>query len=128
MDSKTENITYLEYVAYGHNEKPKMLSAEGVANLVGPGWKQIVLDLCDELRTKHNWDGNLYQIKEKFGGLRFYAGGFDPEGRAAIDKAENLSYTVCDVCGDPGVPRGGGWVRTLCNLHAEGRKQFEWSR
>jgi hypothetical protein len=121
MASKTN-----AYIAYGDSEKPPLITPEQLAEHVGPGWKDLILDLCSELRTVHGWDGNIYQIKEKFGGLRFYADGFEPEGRSAIASAEGKSYTICEECGDPGVPRGGGWVKTFCNKHAGKRKKIEW--
>lgn len=70
------------------------------------------------------------QVKEKFGGLRFYfhfeqnpdAVDVDKEYtdeickeiRGAVDFAESLSFKICEECGAPGKIRGGGWVRTLC--------------
>ena len=59
------------------------------------------------------------QVKEKFGGLRFYV-------RAATDKhynfisfAESMSYRTCEVCGAPGKRYTNGWHTTLCDIHAE---------
>ena len=71
----------------------------------------------------------IVQIKEKFGGLRIY---YDLDPNADIDEvnedfrdkieeiiynAENESYTTCEVCGEEGKPRKGGWIKTLCNDH-----------
>jgi hypothetical protein len=57
------------------------------------------------------------QIKEKYGGLRFYYDGGTPEVAAYIDFAEFHSERICDVCGAPGKPRGNGWIRTVCDQH-----------
>ncbi len=63
----------------------------------------------------------LVQVKEKFGGLRFYADGGSSELQAQIELAEAMSYRTCETCGAPGVPRRGGWIRTLCDAHAAER-------
>lgn len=75
------------------------------------------------------------QVKEKFGGLRFYyhfesnpdAVDVDQEYtkeickeiQGAVDFAESLSFKICEECGNPGKVRGGGWVRTLCATDCE---------
>jgi len=58
------------------------------------------------------------QVKEKFGGLRFYV-------QAATDKhyhymsfAESMSYRTCEECGAPGKTYTDGWHTTLCDVHA----------
>lgn len=96
---------------------------------VGDGWKPIVEPLikkCLEL------GGNVDQVKEKFGGLRFYYTPgtsyddpqweeFDKEVKAAEEKCDE----TCEVCGKPGYARGGGWIKTLCDEHANGRLKLE---
>ena len=57
----------------------------------------------------------IHQIKEKFGGLRFYVGPASDSLLNAIEDAESLSFTICEDCGEPGKTRGGGWIRTLCD-------------
>lgn len=59
------------------------------------------------------------QVKEKFGGLRFYHVNGDEFVMGAIALAEKMSYTICEECGAASKTRGGGWVRTLCDEHAE---------
>ena len=63
------------------------------------------------------------QVKEKFGGLRFYIVGGDDYIRGLIDFAEAMSYDICEVCGEKGHLRNDKpWIRTLCDKHAEERK------
>lgn len=59
------------------------------------------------------------QIKEKFGTLRFYYQGGDNKIAGMVCMAESLSERVCEVCGSPGEPRGGGWIKTLCEDHVK---------
>ena len=62
------------------------------------------------------------QIKEKFGGLRFYVDGGDEFVRGAIWLAESLSMKICEECGATGERRSGGWIRTLCDTHEAERQ------
>lgn len=57
------------------------------------------------------------QIKEKFGGLRFYCDGGDEFTEGLIQMAEMMADCTCEVCGKPGSTRGGGWIKTLCDEH-----------
>jgi len=59
------------------------------------------------------------QVKEKYGGLRFYVHGASDEQYAIIRFAEAMSYRTCDVCGDKGKSNGGGWVTTRCKKHKD---------
>jgi len=82
------------------------------------GWKTIVFTLCSCINgyTKR-YPGikvTVEQIKEKFGGLRFYYSGGDDNIRGMVYLAEELSYTVCEVTGNPGkLCRSGAWFKTL---------------
>jgi len=97
----------------------------------GIGWYNLIYTLtnCIDRRLEHlNKDGGnrkviIAQIKEKFGGLRYYADGdIDEQMDGMIDFAESLSYTICEECGAPGKLRSGGWLRTLCDKHEEERQ------
>lgn len=63
------------------------------------------------------------QVKEKFGGLRFYADGGDKTTDAYIEMAEALADVTCEQCGAPGKKVSGGWIVTLCDQHAAIRNQ-----
>lgn len=67
------------------------------------------------------------QIKEKFGGLRFYVHGADSTIHNYITMAESMSYRMCEVCGAPGKVYRDGWHTTLCPVHAaeNGRTDIE---
>jgi hypothetical protein len=67
---------------------------------------------CEQYRHPHP---RASQIKEKFGGLRFYMTHATDKMYDLINEAERKSYTTCEVCGAPGEERGGGWIRTLCD-------------
>jgi hypothetical protein len=81
---------------------------EDALNCVGPGWAKIITRLY-ELYDKHGVA--IEQIKEKFGGLRFYISEAPDEVHNAITEAEKESYTICEDCGKPGKIRNGSWLR-----------------
>jgi hypothetical protein len=55
------------------------------------------------------------QVKEKFGGLRFYVQGASDVQYAVINWAESLSYHICEKCGSTkNIGQTQGWITTLC--------------
>jgi hypothetical protein len=73
-------------------------------------------DTSIEVTPKVNWI-EVNQIKEKFGGLRFYYSGGDDEISGMVRMAEVWADHSCETCGDRGKRRSGGWIRTLCDKH-----------
>ena len=62
------------------------------------------------------WDGKVDQVKEKFGGLRFYiATGSEPIWQL-IQQMESQSYDVCELCGTSpaAINRTRYWLKTFC--------------
>jgi hypothetical protein len=79
----------------------------------GDGWYNII-DVVSELLTKNNPKAVASQVKEKFGGLRYYYSGFTEYSSGVVGMAEHISMQTCDRCGAPGKKRPGGWVTTMC--------------
>jgi len=70
---------------------------------------------------------NIDQIKEKFGGLRFYYSGGDDFIFGAVSLAENMSYKICECCGTTkNIGQTKGWITTLCKECAEKNKNIIW--
>ena len=63
------------------------------------------------------------QVKEKYGGLRFYVFGGDDKIDALISFAESMSECTCEECGRPGTQNVGGWIRTLCDICRGGQNE-----
>lgn len=80
----------------------------------GAGWGALIQPLIEECKAK---GVPIFQVKEKFGALRFYVDGGDPDLCHRISLAEEQSQYTCEVCGAPGVLRNGGWLKTLCEKH-----------
>lgn len=87
---------------------------------VGPGWHNLLSNLFSKMRAA-GWDGNVHQVKEKFGQLRVYIGEGNGKVHDLIWNVQSESGTICEECGDPGRCSGWGrgWVRTLCEKHGE---------
>ena len=69
----------------------------------------------------------IAQIKEKFGGLRFYYDGGDEYISGMVLMAESWAGHTCERCGNVGKQRSGGWIRTLCDTH-EAEYQAKWAK
>ena len=108
----------------------------------GDGWYDILRMLCSNIQEHIDWvNGSrerllkdnphnmkirdevqqvvAVQVKEKFGALRFYYNGGDDYIRGLVSMAESMSAATCEECGNRGFMRTGGWIRTLCDTHAE---------
>jgi hypothetical protein len=92
------------------------------------GWSTLLDDLMTDMERVMEESGEditlrVFQIKEKFGGLRFYAdvdGSVEIAGALAalVSEAERRSYSICEVCGAEGeLRRERSWIRTLCDTH-----------
>jgi ribosomal protein L3 len=68
--------------------------------------------------------GTVTQVKEKFGGLRFYIGTGTPEIWNRISQAETESEETCQTCGKPGKISTWDrwWLLCFCPEHGEERK------
>lgn len=55
------------------------------------------------------------QVKEKFGGLRFYYTGGDDVIHGMVWLAESMSYNTCEICGSTkNIGRTKGWIKVIC--------------
>jgi hypothetical protein len=114
--------------------KPKrpFYSFEGFGIECGKGWYDILDRLCtniEQILDRDVKDLKLHfyitQIKEKFGGLRFYTSCCTDEIEMFIRAAEKESYKTCEECGRPGKCNKGGWLSVLCDKCKEERdKRF----
>lgn len=95
----------LDYIALGHT---------------GKGWNTIISALNERLEALAP-DYTILQIKEKFGGLRYYiAASHEDALYHIIAEAEELSLLTCEDCGTTDEvetkSNGGpfGWIKTFC--------------
>ena len=105
----------------------------------GDGWFDIIDKLCSLLDQEAKNEAYRLpeeeamlnypvasQVKEKFGGLRFYIYGGNERMRGMISMAENFSFKICEGCGNKGSKKGKGWLYTMCNpcWHQYETRQF----
>lgn len=117
----------------------------------GDGWYQILDSLCSNIQSHIDWSHKskehtlkwnesnpdnqrevkepviqvvAVQVKEKFGGLRFYYDGGDDVVYGMVRMAESWAARTCEECGQPGKIRNGGWIRTLCDEHEAERQAY----
>lgn len=102
------------------NRYPKIFSLRRPFEC-GDGWFDLIDRLC--ARIQFHLDKNpvlaqveALQVKEKFGGLRFYTNLADNDVASFIGEAEDESMDICEVCSSTHdvETRGPGWIRTLC--------------
>ena len=95
------------------------------------GTKTVTQEEIDEAKAKMDEEMEkvpvAVQIKEKFGGLRFYYSGGDEYIDGMVRMAEVWAGQTCETCGNVGKRRDGGWIRTLCDTH-EAEYQAKWSK
>ena len=98
------------------------------------GWFDILWRLCQDLEPMvaiEEAGGQKFevlQVKEKFGGLRFYVNCRGNEAMSQrIGIAADESFRTCEVCGQSGTLRENRSIKTLCDEHddsARGGRQL----
>jgi hypothetical protein len=113
-----------DIIHYPEEIRKRVDDGMGCGSAIGEGWYDIIRELDAELAALYP-DYVVHQVKEKFGGLRYYIGTvpkdvFDAMYEA-IGAAEAKADVTCDVCGEPGkIGRVGQWlIATRCEKHKE---------
>jgi len=116
----------------------------------GDGWYNIIDNLCSMIMN-HNRNLNrsieydiekgkateadlvpviqATQVKEKFGGLRFYTNSTDEYVEGLVGMAEAMSECTCEECGNIGSQNENGWIVTLCDpcrMERDKKRSNEW--
>lgn len=87
---------------------------------VGLGWTLLI----KKLWAAKPAETIVVQVKEKFGGLRFYTYHSTAEFNELIRQVEDESYRTCEECGAAGVlDQSHYWVKTLCPVHTADRNE-----
>ena len=116
---------------------PAMFSQPYGGIACGEGWWPIIETLCGIINGHIKWKNTdtevvpqvvVMQIKEKFGGLRFYYEGGDEQIRGMVYMAEALADKICEDCGAPATKKTSGWIKTVCDTHFEQREAARKAR
>lgn len=89
------------------------------------GWRkafgiQLAEDIKRELKQKNIKNYIVQQVKEKYGGLRWY----DNFRLDCISKYERLSERTCIICGKPATKISNGWICPYCDKCADKYKNY----
>jgi hypothetical protein len=126
-----EEQEFKDYEAFANKMEtayPKMFEGKYGGFAVGKGWYPILERLCSNIQHHIEWKNKdsevcpqvvVLQVKEKFGGLRFYYQGGDEYISGLVSMAESWAGIACETCGNPGTRRGGGWIYTACDTHTK---------
>lgn len=129
---------YEDFEKYMNEKYPKMFSHPYGGIDIGIGWHRVIESLCGKIQSHLDWANKqaqnypvrcqpveqvvVHQIKEKFGGLRFYYHGGDEQVSGMVRMAEVWAENACETCGSPATLRSDGWLRTLCDDHEAERQ------
>jgi len=97
----------------------------------GGGWFEPIYKLSKKLENLNKKSESpdkpvviADQVKEKFGGLRFYVSFGENTSEETIKQidqwiceAETECDNICEVCGESPVQRTSGYIQTLCEKH-----------
>ena len=153
MNSKNTSHFFKKYPKiFGGKDKPITESLIPFGLECGNGWYWLIDQLCQsiqshvdnieesaKIRNSARLTGSVLgppeetdrqvvaeQVKEKFGGLRFYVEKADDEVYGMIELAEHMSYSICERCGSNNAsPNSDGWIRTLCPKCRKAREAGE---
>ena len=96
------------------------------------GWRKAFgLDLCKELKEsliKENYldKYRITDIKEKYGGLRWYdCGAPEDFSRKILPKYVKKSLYTCISCGQPATKISVGWISPWCDECAKKTENYE---
>lgn len=147
-----EDIEYETFVKELHEKHPLMFAHPYGGVCVGKGWYPILRALCHNIQAHIDavacWRRNLIvrnphnrplpeevpqvvvtQIKEKYGGLRFYYDGGDDMIEGMVHMAESWAAVTCEICGNHGsIRNAGGWLTSLCDMHYNERIELVRNR
>lgn len=129
----SEKYIFNKYPNRIESEEPTPLSEYGIQ--CDKGWIPIVNTIADNLHAIDPEERiKFVQVKEKFGGLRFYITISDYDRdvdkdfwyktHEIIHQGENVASRTCEVCGKEGSTRRDiGWLLTLCEDHYQEAKE-----
>ena len=128
IDAMCSTIT--DYIKHNNQMVDRFTEAQ---DMIDNGHKDKVPSyLLDMMEAIENGNGEwpehidypeFRQVKEKFGTLSAYIASGDRTIFEIIRFAQIMSATTCEVCGNIGEMRGGGWLKTLCDEHHTQRQE-----
>ena len=135
MKKELQNKLFEKYpTIFRQKDLDRTITAMCYGICCGDGWFDLIDEMCGNIQNRmenvnRGKDDNDHliceatQVKEKWGGLRFYVQGSDDYIDGVIDLAESMSYRICSHCGSPSTPqKNRGWIYTMCDQCRENNK------
>jgi len=124
MNKKHTNKLYKDFpTLYRGRHKTIQESCMPWGVCCGNGWFDLIYKLSQDITTLDK-KVEATQVKEKFGGLRFYISSASRQVHDLVEKAGEDSYHICEECGKEGKLRTDiGWHLTLCEEHHKKHKK-----
>jgi len=133
-EKATKEAVMLRYpLLYSNRRNPKNNHCMNYGLSIGIGWVPMIEEYSKKIETylvefvKNNPGKDfprVTQVKEKFGGLRFYMSQRDDVVDEIVAEMEEKSYTTCETCGSTDASkRTEGWHKVLCNSCHEKRRK-----
>ena len=126
MNDKNTKKLFHDFPSFFRYRDNPQKSLMGFGFCCGDGWFHLIYKLCQDIESciklsphpESLQDFEVEQVKEKFGGLRFYVGAAIRPVHDLIHKAEDKSYEICEECGKPGeLVSVAGYYTTRCSTH-----------
>ena len=120
MDQKLQNELYEKYPKlFKQKNLPMNQTCMYWGIETGTGWYWLIDNLCSCIQSyidaNKKEQVEVVQIKEKFGGLRYYINRSDDLINGMIWLAEHCSWNICEKCGTThNITHTKGWIKTLC--------------
>lgn len=108
------------------NCKKKFFQTSCYYYCIPEGWRkafgiQMIREINEALYRaggrKQVKEYSVCDVKEKYGGLRWYDDGAPCEVHKIIEKYDHISYHTCIKCGRPATVRTTGWICPYCDEH-----------
>ena len=116
MKKELQDKLYEKYPKiFIQKDLPKSQSCMYQGITVGDGWYNLIDEMCTKIATLDT-KVEAVQVKEKFGGLRFYVTESTEEVDDIILEYTCESLHVCETCGSTLDVQltVGGWIHSLC--------------
>ena len=107
-------------------QKVKERFVEHFSSRIGPGWRELLVQFFDEVFDRlashriefSDVSFDDFDVKEKRGSIRVWTNFMD-QVEDIVDRYEQKSVNVCDVCGQAGRLNSGSnaWFSVRCDKH-----------
>lgn len=105
------------HIIHAYGGKRFSLTVKDIKDRVPEGWDLVMESLIHDL-LEMGWDGQIIDVKEKYGTLRFYTGPLTDKMHERVRQAEHQTAYVCAKCGSlANLTNRNGYISPRCKEH-----------